>query len=146
MTEPSGLPPQQPRRVLARLFGAAADPSAPRPPRPRADATRALRFAAVVVGIEAGAIALGAVVLLYLTVTGSAASLSAPVAVRRGRAPRGCPAPWRRSFSSSAERSLWVLPQSGSGGSRDGHGARSSPSSCCWPLWPTRPHSRAACR
>jgi hypothetical protein len=80
MTEPSGLPPQQPRRVLDRLFGAAADPSAPRPPRARADAPRALRFAAVVVGIEAGAIALGAVVLLYLTITGSAASLSRAVA------------------------------------------------------------------
>lgn len=75
-----GLPPQPHRRSLDRLFGAAAEPSAPRPARPRAEAPRALRWAAIVVGIEAGAIALGALVLLYLTVTSSAASLSRAVA------------------------------------------------------------------
>lgn len=80
MTEPRGLPPQPPRRGLDRLFGAAAEPSAPRPPRVRTDAPRALRWAAAVVGIEAGAIALGAVVLLYLTLTSSAASLSRALA------------------------------------------------------------------
>jgi hypothetical protein len=76
VTQPSGPPP---RRGLDRLFGAAAEPSAPRP-RPRTEAPRALRWAAVVVGIEAGAIALGAVALLYLTVTSDAASLSRAVA------------------------------------------------------------------
>jgi hypothetical protein len=80
VTEPSGLPPQPPRRGLDRLLGAAAEPSAPRPPRVRTDAPRALRWAAAVVGIEAGAIALGAVVLLYLTLTSSAASLSRALA------------------------------------------------------------------
>ncbi len=78
--ESSGQPRQPSRRVLDRLFGAAAEPSAPRPPRPRTEAPRALRWAAIVVGIEAGAIALGAVVLLYLTLTSDAASLSRAVA------------------------------------------------------------------
>ena len=80
MNEPSGLPPQQSRRVLDRLFGAAADPSAPRPQRARTEAPRALRWAAVVVGIEAAAVAVGAVVLLYLTFTSTAASLSRALA------------------------------------------------------------------
>jgi hypothetical protein len=80
VNEPSGLPPQPSRRVLDRLFGAAAEPAAPRPSRARTEAPRALRWAAVVVGIEAGAVALGALVLLYLTVTSSAASLSRAVA------------------------------------------------------------------
>src|SRR3954451_16135677 len=80
VNEPSGLPPQQPRRVLDRLFGAAADPSAPRPPRAQAAAPRALRAAAVVAAIAAGAMALAAVALLSLTVAGSAASLSRAVA------------------------------------------------------------------
>jgi hypothetical protein len=80
VNEPSGLPHPSPRRGLDRLFGAAAEPAAPRPPRARAEAPRALRWAAVVVGIEAGAIALGAVVLLYLTLTSSPASLSRALA------------------------------------------------------------------
>jgi hypothetical protein len=80
VTTPSGLPPQPPRRVLDRLFGAAAEPAAPRPARARVEAPRALRWAAVVVGVEAGAVGLGALVLLYLTLTSSAASLSRAVA------------------------------------------------------------------
>jgi hypothetical protein len=80
VTESSGLTPQPPRRGLDRLFGAAAESSAPRPPRARTEAPRALRWAALVVGIEAGAIALGALVLLFLTVTSSAASLSRALA------------------------------------------------------------------
>jgi hypothetical protein len=80
VSESSGLPRQPSRRVLDRLFGTAAEPPAPRPPRPRTQAPRALRWAAIVVGIEAGAIALGAVVLLYLTLTSDAASLSRAVA------------------------------------------------------------------
>jgi hypothetical protein len=80
VTTPSGLPPQPPRRVLDRLFGATAEPAAPRPARARVEAPRALRWAAVVVGVEAGAVGLGALVLLYLTLTSSAASLSRAVA------------------------------------------------------------------
>jgi hypothetical protein len=80
VTQPSGAPHQPSRRVLDRLFGAAAEPSAPRPPRPRTEAPRALRWAAVVVGIEAGALGLGAIVLLYLTLASSAASLSRALA------------------------------------------------------------------
>jgi hypothetical protein len=65
---------------MDRLFGAAAEPSAPRPARARTETPRALRWAAVVVGVEAGAVALGALVLLYLTLTSDAASLSRAVA------------------------------------------------------------------
>jgi len=80
VNEPSGLPPQRSRRGLDRLLGAAAEPSTPRPRRGRAEAPRTLRWAAVVVGIEAGAMAVGAVVLLYLTLTSSAASVSRAIA------------------------------------------------------------------
>jgi hypothetical protein len=80
VNEPSGRPSHPARRGLDRLFGAAAEPSAPRPRRPRVEAPRALRWAAIVVGIEAAAIGLGAVVLLYLTLTSDAASLSRAVA------------------------------------------------------------------
>ncbi|TQN41652.1 hypothetical protein FHU33_1026 [Blastococcus colisei] len=80
MDESSGLPRRPSRRALDRLFGAAAEPSAPRPARPRVEAPRALRWAALVVGIEAAAIALGALVLLYLTFTSDAASVSRAVA------------------------------------------------------------------
>jgi hypothetical protein len=78
--EPSGQPPQSPRRGLDRLFGAAAEPSAPRPPRTRPEAPRALRWAAVVVGIEAAAIAAGGLLLLWLTLTSEADSLSRALA------------------------------------------------------------------
>jgi hypothetical protein len=72
--------PQEARRRAARLFGEAAEPSAPRPERVRPEAPPALRWAAVVVGIEAAAIAVGAVVLLYLTFTGTADSLGRALA------------------------------------------------------------------
>ena len=49
MNEPAGVPPQPPHRRSDRLFGAAAQPSAPRPERPRTEAPRTLRWAAVVV-------------------------------------------------------------------------------------------------
>jgi hypothetical protein len=65
---------------MDRLFGAAADPSAPRAPRSRIDAPKALRWAAAVVGLEAAAIGMGAIVLLYLTLTSDAASLSRALA------------------------------------------------------------------
>src|SRR4051794_12727121 len=80
VNEPSGLPPQQPRRVLDRLFGAAADPSAPRPKRARTEAPRALRWAAVAGGIGGGAAAGGAVVLLSRPSPSPAASLSRALA------------------------------------------------------------------
>jgi hypothetical protein len=80
VTEPTGLSPQPPRRGMDRLFGAAADPSAPRAPRPRVDAPKALRCAAAVVGLEAAAIGVGAVVLLYLTITSDADSLARALA------------------------------------------------------------------
>jgi hypothetical protein len=70
------VPPQPPRRRSDRLLGAAAEPSAPRPERPRTEAPRSLRWAAVVVGIEAAALAVGALLLLYLVVTSTADSVS----------------------------------------------------------------------
>ena len=60
-------PERRPR--AARLFGEAAEPSAPRPVREVPEAPRSLRWAAAVVGIEAGLIGLGALVLLWLTLT-----------------------------------------------------------------------------
>ena len=80
MTEPSGARPPQPRRRAERLFGAPAEAPAPRPERVRPDAPRALRWAAVVVGIEAAAIAAGALLLLWLTVTSTADSLGRALA------------------------------------------------------------------
>ena len=68
-------PGEQPPRRGERLFGAPATPSAPRPARVRPEAPRAVRWAAVVVGVEAAAIAVGALVLLYLTVTSTPDSL-----------------------------------------------------------------------
>jgi hypothetical protein len=70
------VPPQPPRRRSDRLFGAAAQPSAPRPERPRTETPRTLRWAAVVVGIEAAALAVGACLLFYLVVTSTADSVS----------------------------------------------------------------------
>jgi hypothetical protein len=73
------VPPQPPRRRSDRLFGAAAQPSAPRPERPRTEAPRTLRWAAVVVGIEAAALAVGALWLLYLVISSTAVSVAAAV-------------------------------------------------------------------
>jgi hypothetical protein len=72
--------PQPPRRRSDRLLGSAAEPSAPRPERPRAEAPRTLRWAAVVVGVEAAAIGVGALLLLYLVVTSTADSTSRAIA------------------------------------------------------------------
>jgi hypothetical protein len=60
-----------PRRRAERLFGAPAAASAPRPPRERVDAPRSVRAAAAVVGLEGLAAAVGAVVLIWLTLTRS---------------------------------------------------------------------------
>ena len=80
VTEPSGARPPLSRRRAERLFGAPAEPSAPRPAPVRREAPRSLRWAAVVVGIEAAAIAAGALLLLYLTVTSTADSLGRALA------------------------------------------------------------------
>ena len=63
------------------MFGAAAEPSAPRPPRIRREAPRSVRWAAVVVGVEAAAITFGALVVLYLTLTSTATSVASALAL-----------------------------------------------------------------
>ena len=70
------MPPLPPRRRSDRLVGGPAQPSAPRAARPRTEAPRTLRWAAVVVGIEAGALAVGAWWLLYLVLSSTADSVS----------------------------------------------------------------------
>jgi hypothetical protein len=80
VTQQSGGTPQSPRRGLDRVFGPAAEPSAPRPARTRPVAPRSLRWAAAVVGLEAGLLAVGALVLLYLTFTSTADSVSRALA------------------------------------------------------------------
>ena len=80
MTEPRGAGPSQPRRRAERLFGAPALPSTPRPQQVRPDAPRSLRWAALVVGVEAAAIAAGALALLWLTLTGTADSVGRALA------------------------------------------------------------------
>ncbi|RBY96529.1 hypothetical protein DQ237_07790 [Blastococcus sp. TF02-8] len=73
--------PSQPRRGLAdRLFGAAAAEPAPRPEHGHAPAPPSVRRAALAVGVEAAAFAVGAFVLLYLTLTGDPESTSRAVA------------------------------------------------------------------
>ncbi|RZU32907.1 hypothetical protein [Blastococcus saxobsidens] len=80
MTEDRSTPPQPPRRLADRLFGATAAEPAPRPTAPRTQAPPSLRRAALAVGIEAAAFTAGALVLLYLTVTGNADSTSRALA------------------------------------------------------------------
>ena len=77
VNEPAGVPPQPPRRRSERLLGGAAEPSAPRPQRARPEAPRSLRWAAVVVGVEAAALVLMAGWLLYLVVSSTADSVAA---------------------------------------------------------------------
>ncbi len=79
MSEQRGDRPQEPRRA-ARLFGEAAQPSAPKPARPATEAPRSLRGAAAVVGVEAALIAIGALVLLWLTLTSTPDSLPRAIA------------------------------------------------------------------
>ena len=80
MDEHGVLPPQPPRRRSDRLFGAAAEASASRAERPRTEAPRTLRWAAAVVGVEAAATGVGALLLLWLVVTSSAESISRAIA------------------------------------------------------------------
>ena len=131
VTEPAGVPPQPPRRRAERLFGAPGRAVGAAPARARGrEAPRSLRWAAVVVGVEAAALAVGALVLLYLAVTSTADSLAA--AARRGGV--------RRRRCRGAGRGA----PSGSGGSPAGRAARSSCCSCCSRRWRTRRRSRPA--
>ena len=65
---------------MDRLFGAGAEPSAPRPQRARVEAPTSLRRAALLVGVEAVAAGVGALVWLWLTLTSSPASLARALA------------------------------------------------------------------
>jgi hypothetical protein len=62
------------------MLGAAAEPAAPRPPEPRPGAPRSVRLAALVVGVESLALAGVAAYLLFLTLTGTPASLGRALA------------------------------------------------------------------
>ncbi|MGY1630415.1 hypothetical protein ACI784_01725 [Geodermatophilus sp. SYSU D01186] len=68
MTEEAGARPPRQHRLAERLLGGAAEPSAPRPAR-RTEAPGAVRRAALVVAVEAAALGVVALVLLYLTAT-----------------------------------------------------------------------------
>lgn len=72
--------PQEPRRRAARLFGEAAEPGVPKPVRASPAAPRSLRAAAAVVGLEAALIAVGALVLLWLTFTSTPDSVPRAIA------------------------------------------------------------------
>jgi len=74
------VPSPQPRRRADRFLGAAAEPSAPRPERERPEIPGSLRWAAVLVGVEAAAVAVLAVVWLWLIVTSTPRMLAAAIA------------------------------------------------------------------
>ncbi|MGY1847749.1 hypothetical protein [Blastococcus sp. SYSU DS1021] len=80
MTEDRGAPTPPPRRLADRLFGATAAQPAPRPAGPATEAPPSLRRAALAVALEAVAFAVGALVLLYLTLTGAPQSVSRALA------------------------------------------------------------------
>lgn len=80
VTEQGRSRPQQPRGWTTRLFGEAAAPAGPHSDRARPEAPPSLRWAALVAGLEAALIGLGAVVLLWLTLTGTAESTGRAVA------------------------------------------------------------------
>ncbi|MGY2084577.1 hypothetical protein [Blastococcus sp. SYSU DS0539] len=75
MTEDRGAPAPPPRRLADRLFGPTAAQPAPRPAAPRTEAPPSLRRAALAVGVEAALFALGALALLFLTLTGDPESV-----------------------------------------------------------------------
>jgi hypothetical protein len=80
VSEQSGDRSPEPRRRAARLFGEAAEPSAPQPVRAAPESPRSLRQAALVVGLEAVLIGVGALVLLWLTITSTPDSLARAIA------------------------------------------------------------------
>lgn len=75
MTEDRSASSQPPRGLADRLFGATAAQPAPRPATPHPEAPPSLRRAALAVGLEAALIGLGALVLLFLTLTGDPESV-----------------------------------------------------------------------
>jgi hypothetical protein len=80
VTQQGSGPPRASRSWSDRLFGAAAQAPAPRPPRVRTEAPRSVRWAAMVVGVEAAALAVGGLVVLYLTLTSTADSVASALA------------------------------------------------------------------
>jgi hypothetical protein len=80
VSEHGGRPARASRSWADRLFGAAAEPPAPGPPRKHPEAPRSLRWAAAVIGVQAAAIGIGALALLWLTLTSSADSVSRALA------------------------------------------------------------------
>jgi hypothetical protein len=80
VTEDSTKQPRQSGRLSARLFGEAAEPGVPRPQRPEREVPRSLRRAALIVGFEAAAVAVGALAWLWLTLTGNPESLARAIA------------------------------------------------------------------
>jgi hypothetical protein len=69
------------RRRAERLFGAPADEAAPRPPRPVDEAPRSLRWAALVVALEAVAAVAAAVVMAVLTASGNVTSTASALGI-----------------------------------------------------------------
>jgi hypothetical protein len=65
---------------MDRLFGPAAEPSAPRPARSHPEAPASLRRAALVVGLQAAAVGVGAAIWLWLTLTSTPDSTSRALA------------------------------------------------------------------
>jgi hypothetical protein len=72
--------PQRTGRRADRLFGAAAQPAEPRPPRARTDVPGSLRWAALLVGLEAVAIGGLALVWLWLIVAHDALDVGRAIA------------------------------------------------------------------
>jgi hypothetical protein len=79
VTQQDGAPSPQPSRRADRLLGAAAEDSAQRRERERPDVPASLRWAAVLVGLEAAATAVLAVVWLWLIVTSTPGHLAAAI-------------------------------------------------------------------
>ncbi|MGY1811930.1 hypothetical protein [Blastococcus sp. SYSU D00820] len=84
MTDESAAQPRRGRSRgqgrAERLLGAAAEPAAPRPAREASETPVALRRAALVVAVEAALLVGGALVLLWLTLTGNPDSVGRAVA------------------------------------------------------------------
>ena len=80
MTEDGGKQARPSGRLTARLFGEAAEPGAPRPERTRPEAPRSLRWAALIVAVQAAAVAVGAVIWLWLTLTSTPESFGRAIA------------------------------------------------------------------
>jgi hypothetical protein len=80
VSKDDGSPAGRRRPRAEGLLGSPAQPSAPRPERPRSATPAAVRRAALVVAVEAAAAAVLALVLLFLTVTGSPDSVGRALA------------------------------------------------------------------